>query len=96
MMVNSTTSTSISLSWDSSGPEMDGYVVTWKRNTPLECPGRDKVDMNMDKSSTSYIIMGLEEYSRYTITVAAVNAAGSVVGDPITGMTKESGERILM
>ena len=86
-------------------------MVTWERNTPLECPGRDRINMTIDKSSTSYTIMGLEEYSVYTITVTAIMnlkedsiytitvaatiAAGRAVSDSVTGITKEGGEEIL-
>ena len=96
VMVNSTTSTSILLFWSSSRPEVDGYVVAWEKNTPLECPGRDKVNMTINNSSTSYNITHLEEGSRYTISVMAFNAAGIAVSDPFIGITKEAGELIMV
>ena len=40
----------------------------------------------------SYTIEQLEEDSNYTITLTAINAAGSAVSDPITGLTVEAGE----
>ena len=42
--------------------------------------------------SLSYTIEQLEEDSNYTITLTAVNAAGSAVSDPVTGLTREAGE----
>ena len=39
----------------------------------------------------SYTIEQLEENSNYTITLRAINAAGSAVSDPVTGLTKEAG-----
>ena len=44
--------------------------------------------------STSYTISGLEEDSRYTITVTATNIGGSVMSDILTEMTPEAGERL--
>ena len=65
----------------------------WQRDTSLECP--DDVDEDSDTiSSTSYDIMGLEEDSRYSITVTASNADGSSeVSNTVTAMTLEAGER---
>ena len=87
-----TTATSISLSWTSSGSEGVSYEVMWQRDTSLECP--DDGDEDSDTiSSTSYVIMGLEEDSRYSITVTASNGAGSSeVSNTVTTMTLEAGE----
>ena len=88
-----TTATSISLSWTSGGSEDVSYEVVWQRDTSLECP--DDEDEGSDTiSSTSYDIMGLEEDSRYSITVTASNAEGSSeVSNTITSMTEEAGEK---
>ena len=59
-----------------------------------ECSDEDKGSTTITNGSTSYTITGLEEDSNYTIIVTAINAAGSAVSDPITGMTKEAGEGI--
>ena len=40
----------------------------------------------------SYTIEQLEEDSNYTITLTAINAAGSAVSDPVTRQTREAGE----
>ena len=42
-------------------------------------------------SSTSYTITGLRGESNYTITVTAVNVAGSMTSEPVTQMTGEEG-----
>ena len=87
-----TTATSVSLSWTSGGSEGVSYEVMWQRDTSLECP--DDEDEDSDTiSSTSYVIMGLEEDSRYSITVTASNAeASSEVSNTVTTMTLETGE----
>ena len=90
--VNSTTATTISLSWTSAGSVVDSYEVTWERNTSGECPDENNGSTTITDGSTSYTITGLEEDSSYTIAVKATNAVGSAVSDPITGMTGEAGE----
>ena len=90
--VDSTTATTISLSWTSAGSEVDSYEVMWERDTSGECPDEDEGSTTITNGSTSYTITGLEEDSSYTITVTATNAAGSAVSDPVTGMTGKAGE----
>ena len=83
--VDSTTGTSISLSWTSTGPEVDSYEVVWGEQPT----GNTLGSATITDGSLSYTIMGLREGSSYTITVNATNAAGSAVSDPITGTTPE-------
>ena len=66
--------------------------MMWERDTSEECPDEDEGSATITDGSTSYTITGLEEDNSYTITVTAANAAGSVVSDPVTGMTGEAGE----
>ena len=66
----------------------------WQRDTSGECPDEDEDSTTITDGSTSYEIMGLEEDSSYTISVTAVNAAGSsAVSETVTAMTEEAGER---
>ena len=95
VIVDSTTNTSISLSWNSAGSEVDSYEVMWQRDTSGECPDEDEDSISLTDGSTSYDIMGLEEDSSYSITVTASNAAGSAVSNTVTAMTPEAGERLL-
>ena len=54
----------------------------------------DEGSVTTTGGSTTYDITGLEEDGIYTITVRAINGAGSSeVSDPVTGMTLEAGER---
>ena len=63
----------------------------WQRDTSGDCSNVPHSG-SISPGSTSYNIMGLEEDSSYTITVAATNAAGSST-DSVTEMTPEAGER---
>ena len=95
--VISITATSITISGGvPSDSVADSYEVMWETNDVGGCSGGS--DMNRTTinsgSITSYEIMGLEENSTYIITVTASNAAGSSgLGNPVTRMTMEAGER---
>ena len=92
--VDSTTAISITLSGSvPSGSVVTSYEVMWQRDTSLECPD-DEDDGNdmVTGDFTEYTITGLEEDSRYIITVTLFNDAGSSE-DTITVMTEETGER---
>ena len=95
VMVHSTTSTTISLSWNAASGTVNSYEVMWERDTSGECPGMDEDSATITGDSTSYTISGLEEDSSYTITVTATNAAGSAVSVPVTAMTGEAGEGLV-
>ena len=49
---------------------------------------------NITDGSTCYNIMELEEYSSYTITVTASNAAGSAVSESVTETTLVAGKGV--
>ena len=61
--------------------------MTWQRDTSLECSDEDS---GMATSVSE--ITGLEEDSSYSITVRAINDAGSSEVS-VTAMTLEAGER---
>ena len=88
---NSTTPTTISLSWTSAGSEVDSYEVTWERDTSGECPGVDEGNATVSGNITSYTITQLEEDSSYTINVTATNLAGSVSSVPLIETTAKAG-----
>ena len=88
-----TTTTSISLSWTSAGSDVN-YAVMWQRDASLECPDVDEDLFTIYNGSTRYDIMGLEEDSRYDVTVLAFNAEDSrALSNTCTAMTLEAGER---
>ena len=96
MSVVSTTSTTIQLSWTSSGPEVDSYEVMWERHTLRECSEEHMDITSINDSSTSYnfTILGLEEDSIYKIIVLESNVAGSAVSNPVIAKTLEAGEAL--
>ena len=92
LSVDSTTATSISLSWTSAGLDVTSYELMWQRDTLGECSdvGGDSLTL----TSTNSVIMGLEEDSIYSATVIANNVAVSrAVSDAVTAMTLEAGEK---
>ena len=95
VMVDSTTPTTISLSWTAADGTADSYEVTWERDTSGECPDVDEGNATITGNYTSYTISGLEEDSNYTITVTATNALGIAVSVPVTAVTGEAGEGLV-
>ena len=88
LTVQSTTATSISLSWTSAGSEDVSYVVNWQRDTSVGCTDEDTGSTTITGGSmTSYNITGLEEDSRYAVTVTASNSLGDEPSNQITAMT---------
>ena len=83
MSVDSSTSTSITVSWTSSGSEGVSYKVYWQRDGLT-----DQSTTTIPGASTSYAISGLGENSRYTISVTATNAVGSEESESVIGMTE--------
>ena len=90
--VDSTTATTISLSWTGAGSVVDSYEVMWERDTSGECSDEDEGSTTISDGSTSHTIMRLEEDSTYTITVTVRNAIGNAVSDPVSGVTEEASE----
>ena len=86
------TATSISLSWSvPSGSVVTSYEVMWQRDTSGDCSDEDEDSHTTADGSTNHEIMGLEEDSTYSITVRAMNDAGSSEVT-VTVMTLEAGE----
>ena len=89
---DSTTATTISLSWTSGGSEGVSYVVDWQRVTTGDCDDVDEDSATVvGGSMTNYTVTGVQEDSNYTITVRASNRNGSERSDPITAMTLTAG-----
>ena len=86
--VTSRTATSITLSGGvPSDSVAESYEVMWQRDTSLECSDEDS-----GMATSVGEITGLEEDSRYSITVRAINDAGSSEVT-VTAVTLEAGER---
>ena len=90
------TAITISLSWSvPSSSVVTEYLIEWQRDTSVGCSDEDQNSTTITDGSTSYTISGLEEDSRYTITVTASNTAGSSeVSNSVTAVTEEAGERL--
>ena len=86
--VDSTTATSISLSWTiSTGSEVTSYEVTWQLS------GSDVIfSATLTGSATGYTVEGLESGSIYSITVTATTTSGTVAGSPLLVSTLMEGE----
>ena len=70
------------------------YEVVWQRDTSGECSDEDEGSHTTADDSTTYVIRGLWGNSRYSITVRAINGAGSSeVSSMVTAMTLEGGKR---
>ena len=93
LTADTTTATTITISWNSSDSMVISYEVIWERNTSLKCIGVSHMgNKTINDSSNSYIIAGLEEDSTYSVTVRASNVfGGSAVSNIVTAMTMESG-----
>ena len=92
--VDSTTATTISLSWSvPSGSVVDSYEVMW---TSEECSDDvDEGSATITDGSTSHTIESLREGSSYTITVTATNSAGTAPSDSETAETQAMSERFV-
>ena len=95
LTADTTTATTITISWTNDDPMVTSYEVMWERDTTLKCTGFSDVDSaTITDGSTSYDITELEEDSTYSITVTASNSVGSsAVSNTVTAMTMEAGER---
>ena len=95
MTADTTTATTITISWTSAGSEDVSYEVMWETDDVGGCSGGSDMDSTtITDGSTSYDITELEEDSTYSITVTASNSAGnSAVSNTVTVITMEAGER---
>ena len=84
------TATSIPVRWTSGGSEGVSYEVVWSYDG--DCTGISGDSDSVSGDMTSYTIVGLEEYSTYSITVRAINSESSMISDSVSGTTTEAGE----
>ena len=89
-----TSGTKILISWTSSGPEVNKYIVTWERDTSGECPDVDSGNDTIPGGSIGYLIENVEEDSKYFIVVKAISPVGRAVGLVVSRTTPEAGERL--
>ena len=92
VMADSTTVTSISLSWTTGGSEGVSYTVVWQRDASGDCSDELQGNDTITDGSTNYDIVNLEEDSSYSIEVTASNAIGNETSETIPEMTLTAGE----
>ena len=70
--------TSARISWDQQ-TLVDHFEISFERATGGICPSYHHTHsgLTVDGGSTEFTVSGLEEYSTYSITVRAVNSAGT-------------------
>ena len=93
--MNLVTPTTIQLSWISSGPVVEIYMVSWMKDVSAKCSNNHRDTTTITDGSTSYIITELEEDSTYNITVTASIAAASGISTLVTGKTMKAGNGLL-
>ncbi len=77
-----TTSTSITITWtQTTGDVVDSYTISYSFRV-IGCDGGsgstgNKDIMGIDGATRMYTLSGLEEFTEFTITLTAVNEAGS-------------------
>ena len=86
--VVSTTSTTVTISWDYVNNETN-EGISWRMSLPTMCGG-DTSEKRNNTSASPFVITELEEYSSYNITVCIKK---DTVCDSITAVTNESGIR---
>ena len=93
VMADSTTATSISLSWTTGGSKGVSYTVVWQRDTSGDCSDVNEGSESLSGGSTTmYDLPELEEDSTYRITVTATNTLGSEMSVAISANTLTAGE----
>ena len=92
VMADTSTATSISLSWTTGGSEGVSYTVVWQRDTSGDCSDEVQGNSTITDGSINYDIMNLEEDSSYSIEVTASNTLGNETSETITEMTLTAGE----
>ena len=90
--MTSVTPTTIPLTWTSAGSVVNSYGVKWTYD--VECSEVMGGSAIVTGTMTSFVIVGLEEYSTYSITVNATNDVSSAVSEVATVRTSEAGEVI--
>ena len=88
------TATSIPVSWTSGGSEGVSYQLQWAYTG--SCTGINEGSAS-GIGGRSQIIVGLEEYSSYSITVTASNSlTSSAVSTAVSGMTSEASMSVIV
>ena len=90
----SVNSTTIPVTWTSSGSMVDGYVVQWTYDG--DCAGVSGGSASVGGDVTTFTIEELEEFSLYSISVNVTNTISSAVSNVVSGMTNATGMFIFL
>ena len=88
------TSTTISLSWEQRGQPVDRYRVSYSY-TIMECRSEPVMAGHVeieDGNVTSFTLTGLEEDSNYTVVLTAIRSNRRAHSDEIHTQTRKAGE----
>ena len=88
LQMTTPTATTLTITWTVSG-SIDQFEVTYSLTVNVSAPRTDTIS---DGSMRSYTLINLNENSNYTITVIAINTAGSTMAT-ITADTPPSGNQ---
>ena len=99
LQVTSRTATSLTITWTVSG-FIDQFEVTYSYtvkecSAPESAPHTDNISRS-DISMMSHTLRDLNEDSRYTITVRAINIAGTTMLTTSMAETGKSGKKLTM
>ena len=91
LTADTTTATTITISWTSAGSEGVSYVVMWERDITVGCSDEDEGSNTITDDSMNYIITDLFGISDYIITVIASNPINTETSNEIRSTTTEAG-----
>lgn len=92
LTVNSTSSTSISLSWTQDGSSVDTYTSSYVYSI-RECSTGYQLESSVRIYAgdvRGFVLTGLDEYSNYTITLITVRG-GEQIDSSISATTNQTG-----
>ena len=94
--VDSTNSTSLTISWTLAGSTVvTGYSISYS-NTDIQCFTDSHTISGIAAGETSHTLTDLEEATEYTITVTALLTGGGTDEDSATATTLAAGELTLV
>ena len=92
VMLDSTSTTSLTISWTlADGVTATDYTISYSNTNNTECITAGYPDITTGASESSRALMGLEEGTEYSITVTATLSGGGTGEDSLTATTRTAG-----
>ena len=91
MTADTTTATTITISWTNAGSDGVSYEVMWERDITVGCSDEDEGSNTINDDSMNYVITDLFGISDYIITVIASNPINTETSNEIRSTTTEAG-----